>query len=83
MCLISVPVRSNSLVAMSEGGEIVGWVQHYVAWCQFHQGAFQQLLCAQIPKAEKTVKSSVEKKLTDLLCCYTSVDLHFTLCAQV
>ena len=32
---------------------------------------------------KKTVKSSVEKKLTNLLCCCTLADLRFTLCSQV
>ena len=32
-------------------------------------------------KGKKTVKWWVEKKLTDLLCCCTSADLHFSLCA--
>ena len=34
-------------------------------------------------KRKKAVKSSVDKKWTNLLCCCTSADLHFTLCAQV
>ena len=33
-------------------------------------------------KRKKTVKSYVEKKLTNLLCCCTSSDSRFTLCAQ-
>ena len=36
-----------------------------------------------LQKRKKTVKSSVEKKLTYLLCCCTSADLRFTLCTQV
>ena len=36
------------------------------------------------PKSKKkTVKSSVEKILTDLLCCCTSAYLHVMMCAQV
>ena len=34
-------------------------------------------------KHKKTVKSSVEKKLTNLWSCCTLVDLRFTLCAQI
>ena len=34
-------------------------------------------------KRKKTVKSSAEKKLTNLLCYCISADLHFMLCAQV
>ena len=34
-------------------------------------------------KHKKKVKSSVEKKITNLLCCGTSADLRFPMCAQV
>ena len=42
--------------------------------CSFYMHRFQ--------KRKKTVKSSLEKKLTKLLCCCISADLRFTLCAQ-
>ena len=43
--------------------------------CSFYMCRFQ--------KCKTRVKSSVEKKLTDLLCCCTAADLRFTQCAQV
>ena len=49
---------------------------------QLHQHVFEQLLRAQ-KKLKKTVKSSAEKKLTNLLYYCISADLHLMLCAQV
>ena len=42
---------------------------------------FSELRSQKLQKDSQVI--SVEKKLTDLLCCCTSTNLHFTLCAQV